>query len=266
MRFLATGMAPSGRRTMIAAALIAGGMATILPAAWSGTGARADIDRCSTPDEIVALGAPLPRTSRKLRDGGVLTIVALGSSSTEGTGATRPQNAYPSRLAAMLQTEYPAMRIRIVNRGVGGETGVAMEGRIDRDVLPEKPDLVIWQVGTNSVLHDEAPEIEIEAVRRGIARIESAGSDVMLMDMQYAPAVLLHPRYREMLHGLAAAAHGADVPLFHRFAMMLHWTDDGLMPLRQMVSGDRLHMTDASYDCLARELDRSIRLAAAGRS
>lgn len=247
---------------MIAAALIVAGMATILPAAWSGTGARADTDRCSTPQELVALDAPLPRTRQKLREGGSLTIVALGSSSTEGAGATRPQNAYPSRLAAMMQADHPAIHIRIVNRGVGGETGLAMEDRIERDVLPEKPDLVIWQVGTNSVLHDEDPEIEIGAIRRGIARIEAAGSDVMLMDLQYAPAVLLHPRYRDMLHGLAATAHSADVPLFHRFAMMRHWTDDGLMPLRQMLSGDRLHMTDASYDCLARELDRSIRIAA----
>lgn len=251
------------RRSMTAALLTLAGAALLVTVAWNGGSARAGLDRCSTSEEILSLNAPLPRTVAKLRRGKSLTIVALGSSSTAGTGASRPENAYPSRLAAMLQADYPGIRVRVVNRGIGGETGTDMEARIARDVLPEKPDLVIWQVGSNAVLHDEDPEIEIAAVRRGIAAIEAAGSDVMLMDMQYAPAVLSHQRFRDMEHELAAAAHGADVPLFRRFAMMRHWADDGQMSLRSMLSGDRLHMTDASYDCLARELDRSLHDVAA---
>jgi lysophospholipase L1-like esterase len=236
--------------------------ALVVSVAWNGKSAHADLDRCSTSDDVLSLSAPLPHTVEKLLHGKSLTIVALGSSSTAGHGASRPEYAYPSRLAAMLQADYPGLRIRVVNRGVGGETGTDMAARIEHDVLPERPDLVIWQVGSNSVLHDEDPEIEMTAIRSGIARMEEAGSDVMLMDMQYAPAVLSHAGYREMEHGLAAAAHSADVPLFHRFAMMRQWAEDGQMSLRLMLSPDRLHMTDTSYDCLARALDRSIRGAA----
>ncbi len=247
------------RRTMTAAAFVVTGAAILLMVSWNGKSARAEIDRCATPDEILALDAPLPRATAALQGGRSLTIVALGSSSTAGNGASRTEYSYPARLAAMLQADYPSVHIRVVNRGIGGETGVDMAARIEHDVLPEKPDLVIWQVGTNSVLRDEEPEIEMAAVRRGIARMEAAGADVMLMDMQYAPAVLSHAHYRDMQHELAATAHNADVPLFHRFAMMRHWADDGQMSMKLMLSGDRLHMTDMSYDCLARELDRSIR-------
>jgi acyl-CoA thioesterase-1 len=223
-----------------------------------GRAARAAVDRCGAPSELVALGEPLPRTAERLRAGKPLTIVALGSSSTYGTGASQPQNSYPSRLGALLQAQFPGIPVRVINRGIGGETATSMAARIETEVLPEAPDLVIWQVGTNSVLRDEDPAVELEAVRNGIVRMKAAGADVMLMDLQYAPAVLLHARYREMLHALTAIARNEEVPIFHRFAIMRGWAEDGRMPLQVMLAVDRLHMTDTSYDCLARQVGAAI--------
>jgi len=253
---------PQRRRTL--AALVLLGLAAALPILLSpgGRTAGAAIDRCAVPSELAGLTAPLPHTALRLKAGGPITIVAFGSSSTEGYGATRPEASYPSRLAAVLHARYPGVAIHVVNRGVSGEMAPQMLARLDRDVLAEKPDLVIWQLGTNSVLHDIDPANEIDMARVGIARIKAAGADVMLMDLQYAPAVLLHPGYREMLHVLAAVAGSEDVALFRRFGMMRHWAEDGNMSLRVMLAGDRLHMSDASYDCLARQVAHSI--AAAG--
>ena len=249
------------RRTLLA--LLALGLAAAVPIvmAPTGRGAGASIDRCGIPHELIVLGAPLPNTARRLNAGQPLTIVALGSSSTEGVGATAPQFSYPSRLAAVLQARFPKVRIRVVNRGVSGEMSPQMVARIERDVLPEKPDLVIWQLGTNGVLHDVDPMAEVEVARRGIAMIKKAGADVLLMDLQYAPAVLVHPGYREMLQVLSGVARSEDVPLFHRFAIMRHWADDGQMTVPVMLAVDRLHMSDASYDCLARQVARSIVVA-----
>jgi acyl-CoA thioesterase I len=220
--------------------------------------ANAAIDHCAAPDEITTLVEPLPRVAERLQAGGVFTIVALGSSSTEGIGASRPENSYPSRLGVLLAARYPKLTVRVINRGIGGEEAADMAVRIDRQVLPEKPDLVIWQVGTNGVLHDSDPAAILEIVRRGIERIKASGSDVMLMNLQYAPAVLQHEEYHEMLRVLAAAAWSEDVPMFQRFALMRQWADDGQMSLAVMLAPDRLHMTDASYDCLARELTAGI--------
>ena len=50
-----------------------------------------------------------------------------------------------------------------------------MARRINRDVLPEHPDLVIWQVGTNGVLRDQDPINVVESVRQGVARIKASG-------------------------------------------------------------------------------------------
>jgi acyl-CoA thioesterase-1 len=220
--------------------------------------ARAGIDRCSAPEDITAFTTPLPHTTERLAAGKSLTIVALGSSSTYGTGASKPEHAYPNRLAALLQARFPEAQIHVLNRGVGGELGAGTAQRIAQDVLPEKPDLVIWQVGTNEVLRDIDPEEPMQAVRAGIAQMKSAGADIVLMDIQYAPAVLMHTRYREMERALWTTARITGVPLFHRFALMRDWAEHGNMKMSVMVGPDRLHMTDTSYDCLARQLNASI--------
>jgi acyl-CoA thioesterase I len=242
------------------AALVLIGLAAALPVllAPGRHSAGAAINRCAIPAELGSLGGPLPRTVERLRTGGPLTIVAFGSSSTEGYGASRPERSYPSRLAALLKAQFPGIPIRVLNRGVGGEMAPQMMARLDRDVLAERPDLVIWQLGTNSVLHDRDPAAEVNWAKQGIARIRAAGADVMLMDLQYAPAVLLHARYREMLLVIAAIARSEDVPLVRRFAMMRHWSEDGAMSLTVMLAPDALHMSDASYDCLARQVARAI--------
>jgi acyl-CoA thioesterase I len=252
---------PQRRRTLAAVALLGLAAATPVLLPPGGRSAGAAIDRCAVPDELGTLGAPLPRTAARLSAGAPLTIVALGSSSTEGWGASAPDRSYPSRLAALLRARFPGVAIRVINRGVSGEVATEMLARLDRDVLAAQPDLVIWQLGTNSVLHDLDPAGEAETARRGIERIRAAGADVMLMDLQYAPAVLLHPRYREMLHVLAAVAGSEDVALIHRFGMMRHWAEGGSMSLRAMLAADQLHMSDASYDCLARQVAQRIAAA-----
>jgi acyl-CoA thioesterase I len=223
-----------------------------------GKGARAAGDRCGIGDESATLARPMPHVAARIATGGTLTIVALGSSSTSGTGASRPENTYPSRLAAVLEDRYPDLKVRMVNRGVPGDEAPGMAARISRDVLPEKPDLVIWQVGTNGVLNGDDAFARGDVLRAGIERLKAAGADVMLMNLQYAPAVLRHPHYRDMLHVIDAVAYTEDVPLFPRFAIMRHWADEGRMPLNVMLGRDRLHMTDVSYDCLARVIAASI--------
>jgi acyl-CoA thioesterase I len=222
-------------------------------------------DRCTAPEEITDLREPLPHTAARLAAGKQFTIVALGSSSTYGTGASKPENSYPSRLAALLQARFPDAEIRVLNRGVGGERGQSMAARIPRDVLVDKPDLVIWQVGTNDVLSDLSPDGSMKAVRDGIQQIKQAGADVILMDMQYAPAVLAHPNFREMERALWQTARATNVPIFRRFALMRDWTERGNMKMSVMLARDNLHMTDASYDCLARQLSASILRDTRGR-
>jgi acyl-CoA thioesterase-1 len=213
---------------------------------------------CRAPDELIRLDQPLPRVAAKLRAREPLTIVAIGSSSTAGYGASTPANNYPSRLAAELAKRLPGQPIRVFNKGVGGETSDQMVARFDRDVFAHRPDLVIWQVGTNSVIKDADLGNYEQIVLAGMNRLKAAGSDIIVMDMQYAPKVLDHPHWPQMEAIIADATAREKVPVFHRFDLMKHWVASGQLPFPRMLSADGLHMNDLSYRCLAKALAKSI--------
>src|SRR3984885_7915829 len=143
-------------------------------------------------------GAPrsvgsLPHVAHKLAAGEPVVIVAFGSSSTQGYGASSPEFAYPNRLAAQLQRKYPTANITVVNRGHGGEDAPEMMKRLQTEVIDAKPDLVIWQVGTNAVLRNLDPDDTAQMVQDGVGRIQAMGADVVLVDPQYSPRVTEHP-------------------------------------------------------------------------
>ena len=62
---------------------------------------------CSAPAEVTRLNYPLRHAARRLASGEPLTIVAIGSSSTAGAGASSPAASYPSRLAVELKQRFP---------------------------------------------------------------------------------------------------------------------------------------------------------------
>jgi acyl-CoA thioesterase I len=225
-------------------------------------GAGAAVDRCRAPENVTGFAAALPHVSAQLAATEPVTIVALGSSSTEGVGATRPENNYPSRLAIELRARLTGAEVQVLNRGVGGEATQAMVDRIERDVIAQHPSLVIWQVGTNDVLHDDDVTRDAALMRAGVHRLKAAGIDVILMDVQFAPAVLSHESYRDMLHAIAAVGVAEGVPVFRRFQLMQSWDETGVMPMHAALADDRLHMTDRSYGCLARLLADDIVTAA----
>lgn len=239
--------------------LIAVGLLMMAPI---GRRTQAAIDRCGVSDDLAALDMSLPHVVQSLAAGGPVVIVAFGSSSTFGTGASARDKTYPSRLAALLARRFPGANIEVLNRGIGGEVATTTLARIDTDVIAAHPDLVIWQVGTNDVLRDVDPAAAAAVIRDGVLRMQRAGIDVVLMDVQFAPPVMRHATFREMETVIAAEGRDLGVPVIRRFAMMREWVEEGRMPLSVMLGRDHLHMTDASYDCLARNIGRSIALAA----
>ncbi|MGZ5961864.1 MAG: SGNH/GDSL hydrolase family protein, partial [Rhizomicrobium sp.] len=159
---------------MVAAATAA----TLAPA--RAENAAAPAASCTAPADLVRLINPLKRVAQRVAAGQPLTIVAIGSSSTAGAGASSPATNYPSRLAAELQAIYPNLPIAVINRGVNGEESRDMLARFDRDVFAQHPDLVLWQVGSNSVLRDRPLDEANTALHEGLKRLREAGMDVVL--------------------------------------------------------------------------------------
>ena len=76
----------------------------------------------------------------------------------------------------------------------------------------------------------------------------------VMMDLQYAPRVLARPASAEMERLIAEIASHAHVGLFRRFEIMRDWDRTQQLAPAAMVGPDGLHMTDASYGCLANQL------------
>jgi lysophospholipase L1-like esterase len=206
---------------------------------------------CTAPTELLSVMRPLMRTASHLATGRQLKIVALGSSSTAGAGASSPSHSYPARLEAELRARMPGVDIVVVNRGVNGEDAAEMLARLDDDVIAERPDLVLWQVGTNAVLRNFDVAGEAPLIRAGVDRLKASGADVVLMDSQYAPAVVEKTDNQAMLDLLDVIAGERSTGIFHRFAIMRHWQQAEHVEFAQFISDDGLHMNDWSYGCVA---------------
>ena len=196
-----------------------------------------DSDPSRIPVEPIPFEYGLTRFAQSLR--GRTKIVAIGSSSTAGHGGIQP---YPERLLSFLQAQYPNAEIAMVNRGIGGQEAPLEFQRFDTDVIAEKPDLVIWQVGTNSVWQrpDQNPpslDETTSAIREGLIKLRKETlADVILMDLQYVPAVLTPAKKEKAIEMVKAISELArdGVNVFRRFAFM-----KGLSEVEQ-VSFDRM--------------------------
>jgi lysophospholipase L1-like esterase len=217
---------------------------------------------CDARLDQIRLANPLMHLSQKLSKGQPIVIVAIGSSSTAGSGASSPAATYPSRLAVELRLRFPGHRIEVINRGVGGEEIGDMLKRFDAAVVAAKPDLVLWQLGTNSVLHNHPVLDHGAAIRAGIQKIRKTGADVVLIDPQFAPKVINKPDAGHMVELISMTAKQQGVDLFHRFDMMKRWYNADHMKFESFVSPDGVHMNDWSYACLAKELGEAIAEAA----
>ena len=235
--------------------------ATLLLLAASG-GLSHTALRCTAPQDVTRFNVKLPNTSRAVRSGKALVIVAIGSSSTEGVGASDAAHTYPALLAEELRHRWPQLAVTVINKGVGGEIAAQMLARFERDVLPYRPQLVIWQTGSNQALRSADIKGYTGTIREGIRRLKAERIDVVLMDPQFAPRVVARPIHMLIVDFIDAVANEMKVAVFRRFAVMRHWITSGQYKMGEIISSDGLHMNDVSYSCIARLMADSLVAAA----
>jgi lysophospholipase L1-like esterase len=228
-----------------------------------------------TPAEFTAFRYPLRRLADAFGRSGPVRIVAIGSSSTAGRGDVVP---YPYRLEMYLRRKYegrfPNLRIDVLNRGRSGEDATEELGRFDRDVMAEKPSLVIWQVGTNAVFHkiDKHYDLDVIAadIAAGLERLhkELPSADVLLMNPQYVTAMLREDTAEDserMVSLIATAATLAHVNLFQRWELMRHWHLHDNVSFEQMLDPtdgkDMLHQNGWSTRLISLALCEAIATA-----
>jgi lysophospholipase L1-like esterase len=224
--------------------------------------------------EIPAFHSPfgyrLSQFSERFNTAGPVKIVAIGSSSTAGEGGIAP---YPCRLEAALRDpnnwpsngadQFKNRMIDVINRGKSGDEAPGEQARLQTDVIDENPSLVIWQVGTNAVWKACNLDAVAKAIDTGLKLLLSSRPqmDVVLMDLQYAPAILSENRIEagERMVALIADAAAANPPvnLFRRFDLMRRWHEVEKSSFDHMIDPtdtDRLHQSDWSAQRIGRAL------------
>ncbi len=230
---------------------VAAGVTLIAPAAAAGS-------RCQVPVSLVRFNAPLPVLAARLVAKKPVTIVALGSSSTQGVGASSPKASYPVQLQSELRRLFPGSEITVVNRGVGGQLASDMLARIKKDVLPLKPALVVWQTGVNDAMrHVDVAQFR-KTVQRGIDTLQKSHVDVVLLDMQYFPRAEKVPDFPRYLVAMRQIAEARKIPILQRFAIMKYLVTSAQFTARQLLAPDLFHPNDLTYGCLGHMLAQAL--------
>jgi acyl-CoA thioesterase-1 len=237
--------------------------AALLGGAPEGARAQAPQDMstaetCLAANLNLSLGARLPRTEARLKSSEPLQIVAIGSSSTVGLWVLSPAATYPEVMRRELLRLQSNTRINVVNSGRVGDTIPDNLARFEQDVFSFRPDLVVWQLGTNDVAwggHAD-DELKIQVVQ-GVHALKASGADVILMDLQFSPMVLASSYYSRMQAIVSEVAQQENIGLFSRFALMRNSVEAGV-PAGALVSWDGLHNSSEGYDCVGRALARAI--------
>ncbi len=154
------------------------------------------------------------------------TIVALGDSLTEGVGASTPENSYVGVLERRLN-------ITIVNRGVAGNTTADALARIDTEVTPLHPDIVIILLGGNDYLKKIPQQETFADLSRIIKKVQSEGAVVLLLGVRGG---LLHDKFSDDFETLAQETGSLYV------SNVL----DGIFGNIKLMS-DEVHPNDAGY-------------------
>lgn len=218
---------------------------------------------CAPSADYLRLAGALPRVAERIAKREPVTVVAMGSSSTAGVGATTAAQNYPNQLEKRLKARFPGIEFHVINRGMSGAVDSQMLARFEQDVQAASPDLVLWQVGTNALLTSDGIAKEGDVMRAGLRRLRAIGTDVVLIDPQYAPKVLKDPDAEPMVELIRTIAREEGVPVFRRWAQMKDWKERRNIPFEMFLSPDLFHMNDWSYACWAEALSGAIASTAA---
>lgn len=208
---------------------------------------------CSVPRDLVRFKNPLPNLARAVMRGNTVDIIALGSSSTAGSGSATPLASYPARLDFELDRRFPGKDFVVSNQGTGGMLARDMLEQIHTyvEAATNRPSLVLWQTGVTDAVQDIGLEDFEQVLQRGILDLRASGIDVILVDMQFYPRSERVAVYGDYLKAMRKVAEANKVPLFSRFAIMKHLVKSGQHTPEQLLAPDNYHLNDLSYGCLA---------------
>jgi hypothetical protein len=235
-------------RTVLGLAMLAGLLA-VAPARAEDAPAT-----CEVPAYLLSSESALPKVAEAVKSAQKLDILVVGSRSS--TINTADGTAYPGRLEAVLREKLPGVKVNVNVELQVKKTAEEVAAGLARLVEDKKPTLVIWQTGTVDAMRSVDPDDFRAAVDDGVAALQSAGTDVILMNPQYSPRTETMISAAPYIDNMRVVAQQHDVPLFDRFAVMRHWNEAGDFDLFSASHG--IELAKRVHDCLGRALSKFV--------
>lgn len=229
--------------------LIAILLATVLCAAESRAQQQGD---CPVPNYLLFGDSSLDRVNAAVTTHKTLKIVVLGTTSSTLPGRDGTASAYPARLQAALQRRLPGVAITVVSHTKPRQTAAQMAEMLEKVLLDEKPNLMVWQAGTFDALQGVDPEQFRASVADGVETLKAGGADVILMNMQYSPRTESMLALGGYADNMRWVAREWEVPLFDRLAIMRYWYDSGTIDLYAATKD--ISVAKRVHDCIGEAL------------
>ena len=209
----------------------------------------ATVQSCDVPAYLLATQSELPKVTEKVKSGR-LDILVVGSRSSTINGSEA--SSYPARLQEALREKLPAVEVNVSVEIQVKKTAEETSGSLVKLMEDKRPTLVLWQTGTVDAMRSIDPDDFRAALDEGVAALQKAGVDLILINPQYSPRTETMVSVPPYLDSMRVVAQKYDVPLFDRFAIMHQWSDAGDFDLFSAVHG--VELARRVHNCLGRAL------------
>lgn len=212
--------------------------------------------QCEAPANDIAASAPLPNVAKALTEHKTLEILAIGSASAAGLGAGSGVKSYPVQIEDMLKLALNGVDVDIINRGTGGEVAQTSSDRIRSEVALTKPDLVLWQLGTNDALARVDPGQFTDIVKSTIEWLKDSDIDVVLVGLQYTTRFAKDESYFAIRQALDRIAKDEKILYVKRYDAMKFIAQTRAKV--HLMASDNYHLSDLGTQCMAEHVARAM--------
>ncbi|WP_315835848.1 SGNH/GDSL hydrolase family protein [Bradyrhizobium prioriisuperbiae] len=207
---------------------------------------------CEVPAYLLASENPLTKVADAIKTRQRLDILVVGSGSSVLAGPDGLSTSYPARLEKALREKLTGVTVNVSTDIQVKKTAAEAAEGLEKLAKDRKPTLVIWQTGTVDAVKSVDPDDFRAAIDDGVTALQGAGSDVLLMNLQYSPRMETMITVAPYLDNMRVGAQEHNVPLFDRFAIMRHWNESGLFDLFNTHHG--FGLAKRVHECLGQTL------------
>lgn len=211
---------------------------------------------CTVPAYLLTSESQLAKVADSIKTRKKLDILVVGSGSSLLAGPDGASASYPSRLENALRAKLPGVTIHVTTdtlpKKTTEEVAKGLPQAIEKSPPDSKPALTIWQTGTVDAIRGTDPDDFRSALDTGVDALQKAGTDVLLMNLQYSPRIESMLSVAPYLDTMRVVSQQHEIPLFDRFAIMRQWSDAGDFDLLGAVHG--YAMAKRVHDCVGRAL------------